>query len=223
MTRSAYPYVERSMHQGTSLRLEQERVASEGQLADAEERLGAGLAPSAEAEDQFRRMRVVWQRRAGEAGGSAAMQDRNTAVAAGLVRTTAEPRPNACVVVLCAWRPLLPIAARALPPTWRICAEAARSPPIFLPLTPTLQLHSERPRDSAAIRWPRTLQAHCRTGTDYGVDASYAKADPARDYFVSAAATPRHPPREVAALDIKNEEKTSRNNNGTQTITNKQE
>ena len=133
MTRSPYPYVERSMHQGTSLRLEQERVASEGQLADAEERLGAGLAPSAEAEDQFRRMRVVWQRRAGEAGGSAAMQDRNTAVAAGLVRTTAEPRPNACVVVLCAWRPLLPIAARALPPTWRICAEAARSPPHLPP------------------------------------------------------------------------------------------
>jgi hypothetical protein len=190
---------ELSMYQGTALRLEQERAASDSQLVNAEERLGAGLAPTAEAEDQFRRMRVIWRRRAGEADRSAAMQDRNTAVAAGLVRTTAEPRPNACVLAERCGDVVLRSASASCAPHPPRCtlprSHSSSSPPR------TLQLHSKRPWDPAAVRWPRALQAHCRAGSDYGVDAPHAQADSARNYLVSAAANaPPHPPREVAAI-----------------------
>ena len=88
---------ELSMYQGTAMRLEEERGEREEELLIAEENMSQGMAPSLEAEDQFRRMSKVWLRRNGEVNRNTAQQDRASALAAGLVRTTAEPRPNAYV------------------------------------------------------------------------------------------------------------------------------
>ena len=90
---------ELSMYQATAMKLQQTKHDREMELEDAKWRLQQGQAPTEAAEHAWYRTERerLRKREAAQSGGASSQRMSDGMVPAAIVRTTAEPRPNAYI------------------------------------------------------------------------------------------------------------------------------